>query len=266
MNRVAAPQTPFAKPASPSKFDPSAPATSTTFYSPHVSPTAPARSRRPISKAAPGVALFAPIHYERRYAYPLLIWLHGAGSSERELRQLMPLVSVRNYVGAAARGAAMEGPANARFTWRQSAADVDAAVESVSECIDHATRRYNIHPDRIFVAGHGAGGTMALRVALGFSLPLAGAVSLGGPLPRGNCPLARVNEARRLPLLMMSCRGSEAYPPHRVAEDLRLLHAAGCQLDIREYLCGDELFTDMFADLDQWLMERVCAAPATAPA
>jgi phospholipase/carboxylesterase len=268
MNRIAAPQAPFAKPASTSKLEHPADATSTTLYSAYATsapPTTAARLKRPISKAAPGVALFAPIHYERRYAYPLLIWLHGDNSSERELRQLMPLVSVRNYVGAAARGAAIEEP-NAHYTWRQTAADVDAAADSVAQCIEHAQNRYHIHPDRIYVAGHGAGGTMALRLALGFSLPLAGAVSLGGALPRGNCPLARVNEARRLPLLLMSCRGSETYPPQRVAEDLRLLHAAGCQLAIREYLCGDELFTDMFTDLDQWLMERVCGAPVATPA
>ena len=39
-------------------------------------------------------ALFAPIHYEPGYAYPLVVWLHGEGSSERELRQVMPRVSV----------------------------------------------------------------------------------------------------------------------------------------------------------------------------
>ena len=31
-------------------------------------------------------ALFAPLHYEAGYAYPLIVWLHGQGSSERQLR------------------------------------------------------------------------------------------------------------------------------------------------------------------------------------
>ena len=107
---------------------------------------------------------------------------------------------------------------------------------------------------------------MAFRLALGGDLPLAGAVSLGGALPRGNCPLARFHTARKAPLMLMTCRGSEIYPPHRVAEDLRLMHAAGCKLAIREYLCGDDLYEDMFTDMDQWLMDRVCGAPLPAPA
>jgi phospholipase/carboxylesterase len=228
------------------------------------------RRQRPIRQAAPGVALFAPIHYERRYAYPLLVWLHGHGGSERELRQLMPNVSVRNYVGASTRGAllskGLSRDAAGGATWEQTPEACEAAAESVAECIEHAQRRYHIHPRRIFLAGRGVGGTMALRLALQFSLPLAGVVSLGGALPRGGCPFARVNEARKLPLMLMCARESQQYPQQQVADDLRLLHAAGCQLSIREYLCGDELYTDMFTDMDQWLMEKVCGAAATATA
>ena len=49
-------------------------------------------------------ALFAPIHYEPGYAYPLIVWLHGCGGDERQLRQLMPLLSLRNYLAVARAG------------------------------------------------------------------------------------------------------------------------------------------------------------------
>ena len=35
-------------------------------------------------------ATFAPMHYEPGYAYPLVIWLHGALGDERQVRQVMP--------------------------------------------------------------------------------------------------------------------------------------------------------------------------------
>ena len=43
--------------------------------------------------------LFTPLHYERNYAYPLIVWLHGPGDDERQVTRVMPLVSMRNYVG-----------------------------------------------------------------------------------------------------------------------------------------------------------------------
>jgi phospholipase/carboxylesterase len=262
MNRLAAVSAPPAKLAfsCSSKLDHPADHTTTTAFAPATSST---RAKRSTIKDAPGTALFAPIHYEPGYAYPLVVWLHGEGSNERELWQVMPKVSVRNYVGASARGVVVSRETAAGYTWRQSAEDVEAAEETVADCIEQAQRRRNIHPDRIFLAGRGVGGTMAVRLAMQFSLPLAGVISLGGALPRGNCPLARVNQARQMPLLLMASRGSSAYGPQQVADDLRLLHAAGCQVTIREYLCGDDLYTDMFSDIDSWVMERVCgAAPA----
>src|SRR5690349_17523603 len=147
-------------------------------------------------------SLFAPLHYEPRYAYPLLVWLHEDGGNERELRQLMPHVSVRNYVAVSARGVAGVKGSDRAFCWEQS-------------------------------AGNGRGGTMALRVALQFPELFAGAVSLGGALPVGDSPLGRVKQARQLPLLLATCRESQAYPPAKVADDLRLLHAAGFSLALR---------------------------------
>jgi phospholipase/carboxylesterase len=221
-------------------------------------------SRRRPSAAQPEYSLFVPLHYEPRYAYPLLVWLHAEGGNERELRQLMPHVSVRNYVAASARGVTdVEGAAHG-YSWQQTPSEIGEAAERVRQCIDAASERFNVHAERVFIAGNGSGGTMALRLALQFPEWFAGAASLGGPMPTGHAPLGRVKEARTMPLLLASCRESADYPPARVADDLRLLHAAGISLSLRQYPGEHELTTVMLADLDRWLMERVC--PSTAPA
>jgi phospholipase/carboxylesterase len=208
--------------------------------------------------------LFVPLHYEAGYAYPQLVWLHGEGGCERELRQLMPHVSMRNYLAVAARGTASVGGLDRSHGWEQNSLGIDEAAERVRESIDGARQRFNVHAERIFIAGNGSGGTMALRLALQFPEWFAGAVSLGGPMPDGNSPLGRVKEARALPLLLASCRDSEDYPQSRVAADLRLLHAAGFSLALRQYPGEHELTTVMLADMDRWLMGLVC--PATAGA
>jgi phospholipase/carboxylesterase len=208
-------------------------------------------------------SLFAPLHYERGYAYPLLVWLHGEGGNERELRQLMPLVSVRNYIAVAARGGS-PAPAGRGHTWGNSPEDAAEAAERVDECIHAAERRYNVHSERIFISGYGSGGTMALRLGLQFPERYAGAISLGGSMPLGHNPLGRVNRARKLPILLACCRESLEYPPTRVAEDLRLLHAGGFSLALRQYPGEHDLTTLMLADMDRWVMQQVCPATASA--
>ena len=51
-------------------------------------------------------ALFAPLHYEKNYAYPLIVWLHGPGGDEGQLKRIMPCISTRNYAAVAPRGTA----------------------------------------------------------------------------------------------------------------------------------------------------------------
>jgi phospholipase/carboxylesterase len=204
-------------------------------------------------------ATFAPMHYEAGYAYPLVVWLHGSLGSEQQLRRVMPLVSMRNYVAVAPRGTSGDRVRRGAFDWRQSDADVEVAEDRVFECVSTAARRYNVHPQRVFLVGLGSGGTMALRVAWNHPERFAGVGSIGGPLPADNRPLRNVNQLRQLSCFVATSRSSLAYPERSVCQDLRLLHSAGCTVALRQYPCGDELTTNMLADLDRWMMGLVCS-------
>ena len=57
----------------------------------------------------------------------------------------------------------------------------------------------------------------------------------------------------------MTARDSTRYAPQQVASDLRLLHAAGMSLTLRQYPCRDELTTGMLGDLNRWLMGQICS-------
>lgn len=203
-------------------------------------------------------ATFAPIHYEQRYAYPLIVWLHDSDSTEQELKHVMPLVSMRNYVAIAPRGTSESNRGN--FGWRQSSDAIEAAHARISECVAIAKDRFNIHDERVFLVGRGTGGTMALRTAWSDPERYAGVVAINGPLPARLSPLRRVNELRRVPCLLTTSRDSQKYPANQVCQDLRLLHVAGCTVALRQYPAGDELTSNMLSDLDRWLMDLVCGS------
>lgn len=205
-------------------------------------------------------ATFAPVHYEAGYAYPLVIWLHGPQGTERELRQVMPLVSMRNYVAAAPRGTRSDRMQHETYQWQQSSDGIEEAESRIFDCIAAAQQRFHIHPQRIFLAGYRCGGTMALRVAWNNPGRFAGVATLGGPLPSELRPLRCVNQLRDVPCFLATSQLSRYYPEERVCRDLRLLHTAGCMVALRHYPCGDELTTAMLSDLDHWLMDQVCGS------
>jgi phospholipase/carboxylesterase len=206
------------------------------------------------------LATFAPMHYEPGYAYPLVVWLHGSQGNEQQVRSVMPQISMRNYVAVAPRGTCEIRTDRQSFAWRQSAEAIDEAESRVLDSIAVASSRFNIHPDRIFLAGVGCGGTMALRTAWNHPERFAGVATFGGPLPMRNRPLRNVKSLRALPCLVATGRTSQHYPEPNVCRDLRLLHSAGCMVALRQYPCGDDLTTTMLSDLNRWVMDIVCPA------
>jgi phospholipase/carboxylesterase len=208
------------------------------------------------SRALPH-AIFAPLHYEPNYAYPLVVWLHGPGDNEYQLRRVMPEISMRNYVAVGPRGTSADGDG---FTWCEDG--LRATEQAVFESIEVVTARFNIARHRVFLAGYCAGGTMALRLGLLHPGSFAGALSISGPFPLGTSALVRLGAARHLPLFIAQGRQSRVYTAHRTCEELRLFHAAGLSVHLRQYPCEDELTTQMLRDADAWLMEQITGIPA----
>ena len=212
-------------------------------------------------------SLFAPLLYAPGYSYPLIIWLHGHGSDERQLMRVMPLINLRNYVAVAPRGTLI-GPDGKRpagcFGWQQSEEHVQQAEQRIFDSIDQVRQKLNVARHRVFLAGFDCGGTMAFRVAMNHPSEFAGVISLEGAFPSGRTPLAKLTEARRLPVFVAAGRHSETYPASNVCDDLRLLHAAGISITLREYPCGHELPPQMLGDVDRWIMEQIPTSTAAA--
>ncbi len=213
-----------------------------------------AQANRP-ARTPTGIQTFTPLHYEPKYNYPLIVWLHDDGGDAGDLQRVMPLISLRNYVGVAITGEPL--PTRRGCAWRQSAEGIIAAENQLADALELVAQKFSIHSQRIFLAGSGAGGTLALRLALRNPDRFAGALTLGGEFPRGQSPLSMLAAARRLPLFIAHCRDSVRYPVERLCEELKLFHTAGLAATIRQYPCGDEVNTQMLHDLDLWLMERV---------
>lgn len=240
---------------SPVCYTPARPATS--------SPTLPALP--PLShRIDRPQRFFLPAQYEPNYRYPLIVWLHSDGDNENQIGQVMPHISVQNYVGVGIRGSRSVDPAGHRFDWSSQPSAVRRAEDAVWQAIDDASERYSIHPQRIFLAGYGNGGTMARRIALLQPTAFAGCISLGGRFPRGGGVLSNMAAARRLKNLWALGIDNPEVSPADFDADIALAGAARLKMDVRRYTVADEMVREILRDVDAWVMERVTGV-ATLP-
>ena len=243
------------------KISPLATASSETKQ-PKISESLPSLEQlRKFQTAPDDHALFVPMHYEKKYAYPLLVWLHSNGDDSSQLLRVMPHTSIRNFLAIAPQ--APYGNSHIGFHWEQVEDCIEDAQQGVMRAIDHVSMRFNIAPHRIFLAGAGAGATMAFRVAFQRPELFAGVVSLHGPLPEGGTPLADWSRARNLPVFWAHGRHSVDFDQEQLCRQLRLLHIAGFSVTLRQYPTSDELTPKCFSDVNHWVMEQIDTAIGT---
>ena len=203
-------------------------------------------------------SLFVPMHYEKNYSYPLIVWLHSNEQKASQIQKVMLDMSMRNYVGIAPQSAI--GNSQTGFFWDQDVESIDMAHEAVLAAIDQATLRFNIASHRVFLAGLGAGGTMAFRLAFERPDIFAGVMSINGPLPAKLAPLRQWSQCRELPVFWAHGRGSTKFDQDQLCQQLTLLHVAGFSVTLRQYPRPDLLCPKTMADMNRWLMEMISTA------
>lgn len=212
-------------------------------------------------------SFFLPLRYESRYQYPLIVWLHSDGHNERQVEQVMPHVSLQNFVSVGLRGVRAADSMGHGFDWPQTSAGVHAAARRINSAIDEAKSRFAIHADRIVLAGHGSGGMMAMRLGLQSPEQFAGIISVGGGMPRAGRLFSdfEVLRQRKLPILWQLATQKPGFDGDLLMDDLRQLMLTGSQVEVRQYLDDDEMNTVTLKDINQWVMERIVLGSTAEP-
>lgn len=196
----------------------------------HLDDSAPNAPTSPLQNPPPQLdfpyRLFIPEHYESRYAYPLVLWLHSECSSEAELDSLMPSLSLRNYVALALRGTRPTTHNRRLYRWGNTLAEYALVEECAFQAIEQITTSLNINSENIFLAGFGHGGTLAQWIALRNPQSFAGAFACNSPFPNHKRALTQWKLARNLPVLAMQSADSNLYDVDQAIEMMQLTHRA----------------------------------------
>jgi phospholipase/carboxylesterase len=204
------------------------------------------------------VLTFLPTGYEPGYAYPLVLFLHGCGGSEKQLMRLGPALSRRNYVSIALRGPVPAERHGQRRGFRWGAGvEADAYTEEyVFRALEQVDEMYHIHNRRIFLVGVGEGAELAYRLGIGYPERFRGIVSLNGCMPQRG-PLFRLHSIRRLRVMIGHGIANARVPLATARRDFQLLYTAGLDVDLRTYPTTNRLHPAMLRDVDRWIMRIV---------
>ena len=205
---------------------------------------------------------FLPTGYEPNYPYPLLVFLHGHGSSEEQILRLAPKLSRRNYICIALRGPheAGERPdGRPAYSWGSDGPTDSLIEEYVFGAILQTRRHFHVHSERIYLAGFREGATLAYRLGLTFPEKFAGVISLNGCMPRRGGPLLRLSELRDLKVLIGHGIANAIVPLSMAQADQRLFYSAGLDVSLKTYPSNHRIHAQMLRDVNHWIMGHIAA-------
>jgi phospholipase/carboxylesterase len=202
--------------------------------------------------------LWLPEGYEPGYAYPLIVWLHNDGGDEMDLDEVMPRISERNYIGVSLRGNVLR---SVRFGWSSAEDRLAEILAQLHEVVEAVADRFSVNPHRKYLAGFGAGGTLAWEILLRQPSHWTGAMCLSSRFPEIEHPLAMFRELQQRRLLLAAGLDGRTPSISELVRAGRLMYSAGLQVGTRIYDSGSRFPTDrMLRDLDHWVMDAIATA------
>ena len=208
-----------------------------------------AQSQKPIRT-------YLPAAYERRYAYPLVIFFHPSGGNEEAAVAMAPQLSDRNFIGVGLRGPQSLGSAEGIDGYGWDGASSDDLEEYVVRAVEQTRREYHIHSERIYFAGLGDGATAAFRAGFRLANRIAGIASLNGCMPTAEPgqPLFRLSDVRKLKVLIGHGVANSQTSVTQAEKAYRLMYAAGANVKYLTYSTNRIISADMLQDVNRWII------------
>lgn len=196
----------------------------------------------------------------------LLALLHGVGSNERDLFQLVPYLDPRFQI-VSLRAPLVRGPQS--FAWfepeflphgefRIAPEQIAASRDRIAAFLDEAVAAYGADAERVYLLGFSQGAIMSLTLALTQPELLAGAVPIAGRIPPEVEPwIVAPERTAGLPLLLEHGRFDQVIPIAWAHRARPILERQGVALDYHEYDAPHSITPSMLDDATAWLTARL---------
>ena len=202
-----------------------------------------------------------------------VLWLHGLGADGHDFEPIVPElvrphwpalrfvfphapvrpITINNGVPMRA----WYDIAGFDFAHRADPAGLAESVAQAEALIAREGER-GIAPGRVLLAGFSQGGAVALSLALGRELPLAGVIALSTYLPGSSGHRAGAQAATQ-PVFMAHGSADPVIPVAESERSRQALQSLGFDVEWHRYPMAHQVCAEEIADLGQWVERRLAA-------
>lgn len=241
-------------------------------------PTAPAMAKRTVQLhylpqtrlASYQIDLPAGYDAGREKPYPLILLLHGRGSSGAKMVGLINALTLQDVIWArmnapheilGGREAYEYWPEWTRMEgnqdWQAKAAKLGA--QWYGQIVRDITRRMHVDKDRVLIVGFSQGAAMAYFAAMENPALFAGAAPLGGWIIDSYNDPSWFEGLKKHGVALFIAHGSEdkVIEPARAKAVRDQATAAGIDVEMKMYPAGHTVSKGMLEDLGAWI-QRIC--------
>ena len=203
--------------------------------------------------------LQVPLHYERDYSYPLVVWLSPKSKERQEVTEFARSLSLRNYVITAP----FLTPSLIRAS-HSSVAPTEFAT-AINCSIQHAMQKMRIHPQRIFLVAEQDFLHATLNSTHLIHYEISGIASLLRSSQLPNPPCSSLSGLHSLPPLFFCISELGSHLKDQIEQPWRLFHSLGYKVRFKTMAPGHGFQHSALRNIDRWIMEAVTGQPALDP-
>jgi len=196
---------------------------------------------------------------------PLVIAIHGRGASAEDLVPILPEVIKGDYIGVFPNGpmCMQLGAWGVGHAWYDLGPDQFSTLrdsrQNLTDLLSEAKTKFNVPPERTFLAGFSQGAVMTLEVGLRHPERLAGLIALSGYMPEPDILMQEAIRDSQRQILVAHGTMDDVVPVEAgrlLDRELRLL---GFPVQYREFAVGHSISYDEMAFIRDWVDARLAA-------
>jgi len=201
-----------------------------------------------------------PKRVDPNKTYPALFLIHGMGSNEQNMFQLVQGLEEDFYIFSI-RGPISQPPGFAFFTiegYGKPHREVfDQAVSSLTNFIEYATKQYSLDQNKLFLLGFSQGAILSMTLGLTLGERIKGVIALSGYIPQFVKDEYSIKSVSEMSLFISHGKMDQVLPYEWGEVNNDYFQELGASVTFKSYREGHTVSLQNYNDFNTWLLNSL---------